>query len=120
MSSHVAPGPALQSDPVLATRMDDAELNKQLLAPLWKRQFSLALVALLIALAAVARRNGLGRPPAPDLILPSWLRMRTLSEVSRQRARWALDGGLALIALSLALLSMTAAPQSAIQSPIAE
>jgi hypothetical protein len=81
-------------------------------------QFSFALVVLLIALAALAWRNVFGRPPAPDLVLPSWLQMPSVSEASRQRARLVLDGGLALIAVSLALFSMTAGQPSAIDRKV--
>ena len=64
-------------------------------------QFSVALLALLVLLAALAYRNAFGRPPAPDLILPNWWRTPTLPDAWRRWARLALDGGLALAAVLL-------------------
>lgn len=75
-------------------------------------QFGVALLVLLALLAALAWRNVFGRAPAPDLILPKWLRMPKLSEIWQRRARWALDGGLALVALIVGLFSITAARPS--------
>lgn len=72
-------------------------------------QFGVALLVLLVLLAALAWRNAFGRPPAPDLVLPKWWRTPTLSEPWRRRAVWALDGALALTALIVAILSITAA-----------
>lgn len=72
-------------------------------------QFSVALLALIVLSAALVWRNVFGRPPAPDLVLPKWWRTPSLSEVWRRRARWALDGGLALAAAIVALFSITAA-----------
>jgi hypothetical protein len=71
-------------------------------------QFSLALLALLICLAALALRNLFGRPPAPDLVIPAWLRDRSIPEIWRQRGARLLDGGLALLVIVLAFLAMTA------------
>lgn len=75
-------------------------------------QFGLALLVLLVLLAALAWRNVFGRPPAEDLVLPSWWRTPSLSDRVRRRLRWGLDGGLALAAVALALFSMTAARPS--------
>jgi len=72
-------------------------------------QFGLALLALLVLLAALAWRNVFGRAPAPDLVLPGWWRSPSLAKIWRTRASRSLDGGLALAALALALLSMSAA-----------
>lgn len=73
-------------------------------------QFGLALLVLSLCLASLAIRNLFGRPPAPDLVLPTWLRGRTwtLPEPWRRRATRVLDGGLALAAVVLALLAMFA------------
>jgi hypothetical protein len=71
-------------------------------------QFSLGLLALLVCLAALAWRNVFGRPPAPDLVIPAWLKGRSIPATWRQRIRQLVDGGLAAIALVLALLSITA------------
>lgn len=75
-------------------------------------QFGLALLVLSICLAALALRNVFGRPLAPDLVLPAWLREWTLPEHWRRRARLAVDGGLVTAAGVLALLAMTAAHPS--------
>lgn len=71
-------------------------------------QFGLGLLALLVCVAALAWRNVFGRPPAPDLVIPAWLKGRSIPPAWRKRCRQLLDGGLALIALVLALLSMSA------------
>jgi hypothetical protein len=71
-------------------------------------QFGLALLVLWICLAALAIRNVFGRPPAPDLVLPAWLREWKLPEHWRRRVRLAVDGGLVTTAVVLALLAMTA------------
>jgi hypothetical protein len=73
-------------------------------------QFGLALLVLIVVLAALAWRNL--SPLAPDLVLPRWWPRAGLSALGRRRARWAVDGVLALVALSLALLSITAARPS--------
>jgi hypothetical protein len=75
-------------------------------------QFGLALLVLSICLAALAIRNVFGRPLAPDLVLPAWLREWKLPEHWRRRARLAVDGGLVLAASLLALLMITAARPS--------
>lgn len=75
-------------------------------------QFGLALLVLSICLAALAIRNVFGRPLAPDVVLPAWLREWKLPEHWRRRARWAVDGGLVLAAGLLALLTITAARPS--------
>ncbi|PRQ04303.1 hypothetical protein ENSA5_08690 [Enhygromyxa salina] len=72
-------------------------------------QFSLALLVLLVCLAALAWRNVFGRPPAPDLVIPAWLRSLSVPEVWRRRGRSLLDLGLVLAAIVLALASMSAA-----------
>lgn len=72
-------------------------------------QFGLALLVLSICLAALALRNVFGRPLAPDLVLPTWLRELELPEHWRRRARLAVDGGLVTAAGLLAVLAMTAA-----------
>jgi hypothetical protein len=71
-------------------------------------QFGLALLVLSICLAALALRNVFGRPLAPDLVLPTWLREWKLPEHWRRRARLAVDGGLVTAAGLLAVLAMTA------------
>jgi hypothetical protein len=71
-------------------------------------QFGLALLVLSICLAALALRNVFGRPLAPDVVLPAWLRDWKLPEHWRRRARLAVDGGLVTVAGLLALLAMTA------------
>jgi hypothetical protein len=71
-------------------------------------QFGLALLVLSICLAALALRNVFGRPLAPDLVLPAWLRDWKLPEHWRRRARLAVDGGLVAVAGLLAVLAMTA------------
>ncbi len=81
-------------------------------------QFSLALLALIVLLGALAWRNVFGRPPAPDLVLPKWWRAPSLSDPWRRRARWALDGGLTLVAVALALFSMTAGRSTAIDRDV--
>jgi hypothetical protein len=75
-------------------------------------QFGLALLVLSICLAALAIRNVFGRPLAPDLVLPTWLRAWTLPEPWRRRVRLAVDGGLVTVAGLLALLAMTASRPS--------
>jgi hypothetical protein len=75
-------------------------------------QFSVALLVLIVLLIAVAWRNAFGRPKAPDLVLPKWWRTPSLSETWQRRARWALDGGLALAAAIVAVLSISAARPS--------
>jgi hypothetical protein len=75
-------------------------------------QFGLALLVLSICLAALALRNVFGRPLAPDLVLPAWLREWKLPEHWRRRGRLAIDGGLATAAGLLALLAITAARPS--------
>ena len=82
-------------------------------------QFSLALLALLVALAAMAWRNVFARPPAPDLKLPTfvqtaWSRLRSRFEPIERKARLGFDVGLALIAVSLGLCSLTVARPTAI------
>jgi hypothetical protein len=69
-------------------------------------QFGLALLVLSICLAALAIRNTVGTPPAPGLVLPAWLRGKTLS--FSPPLRRALDGALAAAAIVLALMAMTA------------
>ncbi|KIG17758.1 hypothetical protein DB30_02791 [Enhygromyxa salina] len=76
-------------------------------------QFSLGLLALLVCLTALAWRNVFGRPPAPDLVIPAWLKdrlwpSRDVDSKWRARGRLLLDGGLAALALVLALFAMTA------------
>ncbi|PRQ05165.1 hypothetical protein [Enhygromyxa salina] len=71
-------------------------------------QFSLGLLALLVCLTALAWRNVFGRPPAPDLVIPAWLKGRTIPATWRTHGRKLLDGGLAVLALVLALFTMTA------------
>jgi hypothetical protein len=75
-------------------------------------QFGLALLVLSICLAALAIRNVFGRPLAPDLVLPAWLREWKLPEHWRRRARLAVDGALVATAGLLALLTITAARPS--------
>lgn len=72
-------------------------------------QFGLALLVLSICLAALAIRNVFGRPLAPDLVLPAWLRDWKLPDHWRRRARLGVDGALVTVAALLAVLAMTAA-----------
>jgi hypothetical protein len=75
-------------------------------------QFSVALLVLIVLLTALAWRNAFGRPLASDVVVPRWLRMPSLSDAWRRRARWLLDGGLVAAAAIVALLSITAARPS--------
>ena len=71
-------------------------------------QLSLALLVLIVCLGAMAWRNLFGRPLAPDVVVPAWLKGRSLPERLRARAAKGTDLGLAAIAVVLALLAMTA------------
>ena len=71
-------------------------------------QLGSALLVLVVCLGAMAWRNLFGRPLAPDVVVPEWLKGRSLSAALRARVARVTDLGLAGIAVALALLAMTA------------